>query len=43
MSQFWPARKQMDEHLNRRLRYQEYETVVSHAEKLGFTNLLTNL
>lgn len=41
MSQFWPARKQMDEHLNRRLHFNEYETVVLHAEKLGFTNLLT--
>lgn len=40
MSQFWPARQQKDQRLNRRLYDHEYAEVLSHAEALGFQNLL---
>ncbi len=40
MSQFWPARRQKDSALNRRLRAHEFEEVVSYARDFGFTNLL---
>lgn len=40
MSQFWPARRQADRNLNRRLNRDEFEAVAAHARDLGFSNLL---